>query len=104
LIRSAGAVLLKIETAEVYHISTDAGGEVITQIAQKLQLEAIVLGDIPQAFINDKLLSVGDRLLVKDGANQHECEVVEIQERAVFIRCREAQIKLELNQTREVTD
>jgi hypothetical protein len=88
---------------EVYHVSTDAGGEVITQIAQKLQLEAIVLGESPQAFINDKLLSVGDKLLVKDGVNQYECEVVEIQEGAVFIRCREAQIKLELKQTREVT-
>jgi len=90
---------------EVNHVSTDATGEVITQIAQKLQLEAIiVLGENPQAFINDKLLSVGDKLLVKDGANTYECEVVEIQERTVFIRCREAQIKLELKQATEVTN
>ena len=81
---------------EVIAISTDASGEVIAQIAQKLQLEAIVLGENPQAFINDKWLSVGDTLLVREGVNTYECEVVEVQERAVFIRCREAQIKLGL--------
>jgi hypothetical protein len=84
--------------------STDTTAEVIKQIAQKLQLEAIVLGANPQAFINDKLLSVGDKLLVKDRTNTYECEVVEVEERAVFIRCREAQIKLELDRTSEVTN
>ena len=89
---------------EVNGVSIDASGEVIMRIAQKLQLEAIVLGENPRAFINDKLLSVGDKLLVKDRVNVYECEVVEIQERTVFIRCREAQIKLELEQATEVTD
>jgi hypothetical protein len=81
---------------EVDHVSTDASGEVITRIARKLQLEAIVLGENPQAFINDKLLSVGEKLPVRDRVNTYECEVVEIQERKVLIRCREAQIELEL--------
>lgn len=89
---------------EVDHVSTDASGEEIARIADRLQLEAIVLGENPQAFINDKLLSVGDKLPVRDGVNTYECEVVKIEERKVFIKCRGTQIKLKLRQTSEVTD
>ena len=88
---------------DVNHVSTDASGEVIERITHKLQLEAIALGENPRAVINDKPLSVGDRLLVKDEGNMYECEVVEVQERKVFIKCRGAQIKLELG-TGEVSN
>ena len=71
------------------------------RVAEKLKLEAIVLGENPQAFINDKLLSVGDKLLVRDGVNRYECEVVGIEENAVFIRCGEAEIKLKLTEAIE---
>lgn len=89
---------------EVNRVSTDASGEVVRRIMQKLQLEAIALGENPRAVINDKPLSVGDKLLVRDGVDTYECEVVKIEERKVFMRCRGAQIKLELGQTSEVTD
>jgi len=81
---------------EVSGISGHDSEKVIAQVAQKLQLEAIVLGENPQAFINDKLLLVGDRLLVEYGGNAYECEVVRVEERAVFMRCGQAQIKLRL--------
>ena len=88
-------------TKEVSVVSKDGSKEVVRRVAEKLKLEAIVLGENPQAFINDKLLSVGDELLVRDGVKTYECEVVGIEENAVFIRCGEAEIKLKLTEAIE---
>ena len=79
-------------------VSKDGSEEVIRRIAEKLKLEAIGLGKNPQAFINDKLLSAGDKLLVRDKIDVYECEVVEIRENTVLIRCGEAKITLRLTQ------
>jgi len=83
---------------EVDIISKEGDQEVIRRVAEKLNLEAIVLSENPQAFINDKLLSVGDKLLIGDGVDKYECEVVEIKENTVVMRCREARITLKLTQ------
>jgi hypothetical protein len=64
----------------------------------ELKLEAIGLGENPQAFINDKLLGVGDKLLVGDGIDRYEFEVVKIKRNAVVLRCRQAEITLKLTQ------
>jgi len=86
---------------EVSVVSGDDSEEVVRRVAEKLKLEAIGLGKNPRAFINNKLLSVGDKLLISEGADMYECEVVEIEEHAVFIRCGEAEITLKLTQTIE---
>jgi len=83
---------------EVDIISKEGDQEVIRRVAEKLNLEAIVLSENPQAFINDKLLSVGDKLLIGDGVDKYECEVVEIKENTVVMRCRESRITLKLTQ------
>jgi len=83
---------------EVDIISKEGDQEVIRRVAEKLNLEAIVLSENPQAFINDKLLSVGDKLLIGDGVDKYECEVVEINENTVVMRCRESRITLKLTQ------
>jgi len=88
---------------EVNVVPGDGDEEIIKRIAEIIKLEAIVLGKNPQAFINDKLLSVGDRLLVVDGVDTYEFEVVGIEEKTVFIRCGEMEITLELTQT-SITD
>jgi len=85
-------------------VSRDGGGEVIRRIAEKLKLEAIGLGENPQAFINDKLLAVGDKLPIVDRGNTYECEVIGIEENTVSIRCGEAEITLKLTQANEVAD
>ena len=77
----------------------DGSEETSGRIAGKLKLEAIVLGENPRAFINDKLLSVGDKLFVGDGINTYECEVAEIKENTVFMRCGETEVTLRLTQT-----
>ena len=83
---------------EVDIVSKEDDQEVIRRIAEKLNLEAIVLSKNPQAFINDKLLSVGDKTLIGDGTNRYECEVIEIKENTVVMRCRESRITLKLTQ------
>jgi len=71
------------------------------KVAASLRLEAIGLGDKPQAYINDKLLSVGDRLYVRDGTETYECEVAVIRENIVIIMYGEAQIELKLMRATE---
>jgi hypothetical protein len=88
---------------EVNVFSKDGNEEVVRRVAGKLKLETIVLDGNPQAFINGKLLSVGDKLLVKDGGNKYECEVVGIEENMVVIKCLEAEITLKLTKVIEVT-
>ena len=83
---------------EVSFVSKNGSEEVVKRVAEKLKLEAIVSGQNPRAFINDKLLSVGDKLFVRDGIDMYECEVTEIEETEVFIRCGEAEITLRLKQ------
>jgi sRNA-binding protein len=86
---------------EVNVSSADQSKEVVTKVAQQLKLQAIGLSDKPQAFINDRLLSVGDSLAVTVGTQRYECEVVEIRKDSVSIRCLEAEITLKLVQTVE---
>jgi len=81
---------------EVNMLSQNGSEEAIKKVAEKLRLEAIVLSSNPRAFINNKVLSVGDRMLIDDGNEKYECEVAAIEENTVVIKCREAEIKLKL--------
>ncbi len=79
-------------------VSKDDDQEVIQKVADNLRLEAIVSSEDPLAFINDKVLRVGDKLFVGDGIESYECEVVEIKENIVVMKCRESLITLKLTQ------
>lgn len=83
---------------EVNVVSGNGSEEVVRRIAKKLKLEAIMLGESSEAFINDKLLGVGDKLLVRDGVDTYECEVIRIEETEVFIRYTDSEIRLKLTQ------
>lgn len=82
--------------------SGDGSEEVVRKVVERLKLEGIVLGKNPQAFINGKLLSRGNKLLIGDGAMTYECEVVGIEENAVFMRCGKSQITLKLARAIEI--
>ncbi|MCK4292456.1 MAG: hypothetical protein KAY65_04620 [Planctomycetes bacterium] len=90
-----------IDIEEVSATSTDVSEEVVAQLTQLLKLQAIGLGETPQAFINDKLLSVGDKMVVGDATETYECEVVEISKSTVLIRCRDVEMVLKLDETVE---
>ncbi len=80
-------------------VNVNGDEEIVKRVAEKLlNLEAIRLGENPQAFINDKLLAVGDKLLIVDGADTYEFEVVGIEEKTVFLRCGEEEITKRLTQ------
>jgi hypothetical protein len=81
---------------EVNIVSKGGSEEVIRAVAEKLKLEAIGLGISPHALINNEMLAVGDKILIHDVVGVYECEVVEIREDAVVIRCKEAEITLKL--------
>jgi len=87
-------------TGEVNVLSGANIEEYIRRIAEKLKLQAIILGSNSQVFINDKLLTIGDELLIRDDVtgNIYECEITGIEENTVFIRCGEAEIQLKLAQ------
>lgn len=89
---------------EVIVFPRDGNEEIVKRVAGNLKLEAISIGSDgnPQAFINGKLLSVGDKLLVRDGGNKYECEVVGIEENVVVIKCLEAEITKKLTKVIEV--
>lgn len=86
---------------EVNIVSKGGSEELIRAVAEKLKLEAIGLGMSPHALINNEMLSVGDKILIHDVVGVYECEVVEIREDAVVIRCQEAEITLKLTQVIE---
>jgi len=89
--RSAGVEDMNI-------VSKDNDQEVIRKVAENLKLEAIVSSKEPLAFINDKVVRIGDKLFVSDGIDTYECEVVEIKENTVVMKCRESQITLKMTQ------
>ena len=80
---------------------TDDTKEIAAIVTQHVKLEVIIMGERPQAFINGKLMSAGKKLIVTDGSEIYECEVVEIRENSVSIRCKDAEIVLKLVQTVE---
>jgi hypothetical protein len=72
--------------------------ETILQVAKLLRLAVIELGERPQAFINDTLLSVGEKLLVEYEGNSYEFTVVAIDGNEVLLTCQGVEIEMKLLQ------
>jgi hypothetical protein len=77
-------------------ISREEFKKIGNRILDKIKLEAISLGRNSQAFINGKILAVGDKMAVKDGDKKYEFEIIGIEEEKVFIGCGEVEITLKL--------
>ncbi len=88
-------------TREVNVVPGDVTESVMRKIADNLKLEAFVMGNSPLAYINDRILSVGDSLSVTDGTNKYECEVVLIENNSVVMRCGKAEVILKLKKVIE---
>jgi ribosomal 50S subunit-recycling heat shock protein len=84
---------------EVNILSTNGNEEIIKKVVQKkLKLEAIMVGENSRAYINGKTIKVGDKINLSQGVEKYECNVAAIEENAVVIKCREAEITLKLTQ------
>ena len=77
-------------------VSTNGNEEVIKRVAKKLKLEATMVSTNPLAFVNGQVRRIGDKMLVTDGTQRYECEVVKIEDNTVVIKCGEAEITLKL--------
>jgi len=82
--------------------SANHAQEVIAKLAQRLKLEAVLKSGDPQAFINDQLYRVGDRLTLRDGPDTCEFEVLQIREDSVLVGCNGTQLTLKLMQHLDV--
>lgn len=83
------------------NVKVSASDKLAERIAEKLQVETIWIGSKRQVVINDKLLSIGDTIEIKQGEVVYECEVVEIEDNRVLITFGESQIELSLIRTNE---
>lgn len=87
---------------EVRAVAPDRAQEVTVRLGQKLKLEAVLKDGKPQAYINDQLLGLGDRITVRDGPDTREFEVLRIYEDSVLIGCNGTQLTLKLIQHLDV--
>jgi hypothetical protein len=72
--------------------------ETILLVAKLLKLTVIELGEPPHAFINDVLLSEGEKLQVKHEGNSYEFTVVSISGNEVLLTCQGVSIEIKLLQ------
>ena len=89
---------------EVPVVSTPNVEEVVQRVARTMKLEAVSWSESPRIFINDQLLGVGDRFLVKGGTQSYEFEVLRIYVDSVRVRCNGVQVTLQLVQYLEVVN
>jgi len=87
---------------EVPTVSPNHDKEVIQQVAQTLKLEAVLRNGNLQAFLNDRLLGVGDTFTVERGSRVFEFEVLRIYDDAVLVECNDMQLTLQLAQSADV--
>ncbi len=87
---------------EVHVVSPDHAQEVIRRIAQRLKVEAVLWSENPQAFINDQLRRVGEKITLKEGTGSFEFEVLRIYEDSVLVGCNGTRLTLKLAQDLDV--
>jgi hypothetical protein len=78
-------------------VSTDTGKDGVREVAQGLRLDAISTGPQPEAFINDRLVKVGDTIVV-EGSKRYPCQVMSISANSVIVKYEEIEIELKLKQ------
>jgi len=78
-------------------VSTDTGKDGAREVAQGLRLDAISMGPQPEAFINDRLVKVGEMVVV-EGSKSYQCQVKSIRANSVIVKYEETEIELKLKQ------
>jgi hypothetical protein len=89
---------------EVSLVSDGGNRQKVMELAEKLSLEAISMGLVPEAFINDKLVKAGEEVVVNDGSSIFEFEILKIEENVVFVKYDEVEFELKLKQQNEILD
>ncbi|MHC4520402.1 MAG: hypothetical protein ACYTAS_17585 [Planctomycetota bacterium] len=101
--RKNSHVVVTSTDTEVHAVVPDQIQEVVAKVAERLNLEAVLLtGEKPRAFVNNVFFFVGDTITLKEGTDTYEFEVVRIEADAVLVRCRERQLTLKVAQSNDV--
>ncbi len=87
---------------EVQTVASKRTNDVIDKLAKSLRLEAVVGSADPQALVNDRLMRLGDTIALSDGSDAYVFEVVQIQDDAVLVTCRDRQWTLKLSSPADV--
>ncbi len=91
---SGGNVSMTVGNVGEKHIDK----ETVLQVAKLLKLTVIELGESPHAFINDVLLSKGEKLQVKHEDTSYEFTIVSINGNEVLLTCQGVGIEIKLLQ------
>jgi len=86
------------EIAKNANPDEDAEQRMINRLARKLRLQTIIVGDKPEAFINDKALSQGNKFTLKEGTENYVFEVTNISEDKVVLKCKQSEVTLKFKQ------
>ena len=73
----------------------------IDKIAQSISLEAVIAGPNPEAFIGNKLVSVGQTLPVRYNDKTYELTVAQINENKVVLMWGDVSVVLKMSQSNE---
>jgi hypothetical protein len=99
--RKGSHVVIATTNAKVPVATPDRTQEAVARVAERLNLEAVLLTEDPQVFVNNQLMRVGDTLNVEEGAETYNFEIVRIEADSVLVRCRERQLTLKVAQANE---
>lgn len=94
-----GAEVEDMTDRNAREVVSHSGSEaIVAAIRSGLELQAtrVVEREQPQAYINYKLVEPGDILKIGSGDGTYECEVAEIEENRVSVRCGEVEVVLKL--------
>ena len=70
----------------------------VLRLARQLKLDVIAPGKRPEAFIENTLVSVGDKLQVEDKGRLYEFDVIEIGENEVVLTCQGVRLEIKMLQ------
>jgi len=99
--RKSSHVVIANTNAKV-PVATDRTQEAVARVAERLNLEAVLLTEDPQVFVNNQLMRVGETLSVEEGTETYDFEVVRIEADSVLVRCRERQLTLKVAQSNDL--
>lgn len=77
---------------------------IIKKIESLIKVDVIVMGNSPQAFINNRLFKAGDKINISDGNGKYDCVIEKISETEVLIDCMGIKIVLKIVNPLEVID
>lgn len=82
-------------------LPAEGADETVRRVASMLRLEAIGMDTEPEAFINDRLVKVGQNIIVQDGDKKYECEVAKIGVNFVIVKVENTKVELKLKELQD---